>query len=625
MVLRDIFLDIGEIFDFEYEKNQNGTYQVNTVIAKLVYPDLYSDEHFTEGEICYFLKNSEYTYQHYPNIRNSFSELMKPKDGSNRFPVTEFADKLDIQGMYSYYDKLIKELSTDSLAKLNVFIEKTMHEEALLHSKLKLLCKENFEFITWIIVYAMFNKSTADEKMKLHMDSIQKPMDFYDTKELSNHNLSVSIQKTTNKLNVLTALLITSVCIQFILLFVPQFTQIAFGGSYYLFVFLYSFVTIGIWILHAMGTYKQSNLKALFHFKNTYPDFDEETLKSKFDVKPHNSILEKKRLKFRLVFFPTLLILCILSLVPAFIYKSFPLFMGLLLIFILGYLCADRIVAGRAYKIFYDKLTSHGKANPYRGMAKLHKWEYEKTKFNFKDKYYTNNIPIHGNDCYRNIFYLACDRSKYAIINLYTLVIYINIYFLMITFFSRIIGNKFNFFKLPESIDINLLIVIYLATVGVFCIVTALCNKNYFNAAATALHSLARIKQNPADATKLYLSMQSENILKEVDVARGIYVYNISRFEQGKFIEDIFPESDRMLYWHQAITYRTALTITYWFFYGIAVFIFVWHMQNFMLFIPVTLIVWGMYLVSRLLIIDKIHYRKLVHEIKKLSSSETTK
>ena len=195
----------------------------------------------------------------------------------------------------------------------------------------------------------------------------------------------------------------------------------------------------------------------------------------------------------------------------------------------------------------------------------------------------------------------------------------------MITFFSRIIGNKFNFFKLPESIDINLLIVIYLATVGVFCIVTALCNKNYFNAAATALHSLARIKQNPADATKLYLSMQSENILKEVDVARGIYVYNISRFEQGKFIEDIFPESDRMLYWHQAITYRTALTITYWFFYGIAVFIFVWHMQNFMLFIPVTLIVWGMYLVSRLLIIDKIHYRKLVHEIKKLSSSETTK
>ena len=55
MVLRDIFLDIGEIFDFEYEKNQNGTYRVNTVIAKLVYPNLYSDEHFTEGEICYFL------------------------------------------------------------------------------------------------------------------------------------------------------------------------------------------------------------------------------------------------------------------------------------------------------------------------------------------------------------------------------------------------------------------------------------------------------------------------------------------------------------------------------------------------------------------------------------------
>ena len=622
MVLRDIFLEVGEIFNFDFEKNQNGSYRVNTIIAKLVYPELYNEGNFTEGGICYFLKNSDFTYQHYPNIRNSFSELMKPKAGSNRFPVSEFADMLDINRMYTYYQNLANGLNEENVKKLDLFIEKIMLEEAMLHSRLKLFCRENYEFITWIILFSMFNEHTAEDKLKAYLDTVQEPVEVYSDKDLDNHKLSVSLQKITGRLNVLTALLLTSVCMQFVLIFVPQFTNISFGGSYYLFVFLYSFITIAIWILHALATYKATNLKTLFHFKSIYPDFEESDFTLKPDNKPHNSILEKKRQKFRRIFFPLCLFLCILALVPAIIIKSFPLFVGLVLISILSYLCADRIVSSYEYKTFYDSLTSKQLNKPYRGMAKIYKWEYEKTGFNFKDKYYKNTIPVHSNECYKNIFYLASDRNKWALINLYLLVVFINIYFLLITLLIRIIDDKFDFFKIPESIDINLLIIIYLATVGAFCIITALCNKNYFKAASMALHSLARIQKNPADAAKLYISMQSENILKEVDVARGVYVYNISRFEQGAFVEDIFPESDRMLYYHQAITYRTALNIFYWFAYGISVFILVWHMQNFIWFLPLTLVVLAMYLISRYAFIDRIHYHRLVREIKKLSSEK---
>ena len=116
--------------------------------------------------------------------------------------------------------------------------------------------------------------------------------------------------------------------------------------------------------------------------------------------------------------------------------------------------------------------------------------------------------------------------------------------------------------------------------------------------------------------------MQSDNIIKEVDVARGIYVYNVSRFEQNELIENIFPESDRMLYYHQGVTYRYALRMTYWFVYAITIALLVWHMQNFTWFIPVTLIILSAYLLSKWLVIDRIHYRRLIKEIKKLSSSK---
>lgn len=622
MILRDIYLELSEIFDFRYEKNLNGSYRVNTVIACVVYPELYTNEDFTEKDIGYFLKHSDFTYQHYPNIRNSFSELMNPKDGSTRFPVAEFADRIDIKCMYSYYRELITGLSTEHLEQLNNFIDNTLESESVLHSRLRLFCSEKHEFLTWIIISSMFNRNIFEDKINGYIESVQDTTDIFALEDLTGHEQSLSLQRNLRRVNILTASLIISVCLQFILVFTPHLRHQAADISYYFFVLLYSFITIGIWISHGLATYKLTNLRTHFHFSNSYPDFDEDSLKTNLKTKPHNSFLEKKRSRFRCIYFTVCLLLCMLSLIPALIVNSFPFFAGVVLIFILIYLCAERIVSSYNYRTFYDGLTTNAKPNPYRGMAKIYKWEYEKTKFNFKDKYYKNNVPVHSSECYKNIFYLAYDRNKWALINLYLLIVYTNIYILVIASLSGIITDKSVFFRLPEGMDINLLIMIYISTIGVFCIVSTLCNRSYFTAASVALFSLARIRQSPADAVKLYLSMQSDNIIKEVDVARGIYVYNVSRFEQNELIENIFPESDRMLYYHQGVTYRYALRMTYWFVYAITIALLVWHMQNFTWFIPVTLIILSAYLLSKWLVIDRIHYHRLIKEIKKLSSSK---
>ena len=468
----------------------------------------------------------------------------------------------------------------------------------------------------------MFNKHIADEKFKKYSETAKSNIDYYSTDELQHHNLSILVQKSARVSNMATALLITSVCIQIVLIFAPQFIKELNSNNYYLFILLFSFITLGIWFLQAFLTYKRTYLQTLFHFMNTYSDFKEIDTKSIVKLKPHNSVIESKRSRFRKIFFPICLTSCVLALIPSIIVKSFPLFAGLIFIIILIYLCADRIVSSYLYKTFYDGLTASVKTNPYRGMAKIYKWEYEKTRLNFKDKYYKNNIPLHSNECYQNIFYMTYDRNKWGLIDIYLIVFFIYVFFLIIAALSNVIGNKYDFFKLPNSIDINMMIMIYLVTIGVFCIIIALCNKSYFTGVSYALHSLNRIQNNPVDAAKLYMTMQSENFLKEVDVARGIYVYNVSRFEQGTLIEDIFPESDRMLYYHQAITYREALKITYWFIYAISIFVFVWHMENYILFFPITILVLIIYIISRLFFIDKIHYHRLLREIKKLSSSE---
>lgn len=108
------FTQLGDIYDFHFEKNRNGSYRVNTVIKELIYEDLYTSADFNESQIGYFLANDDLSYQNYPNIRNSFSELMNPKDNSNRFPVLEFADSIDIGKMYLYYNTLTNNLEQEN-------------------------------------------------------------------------------------------------------------------------------------------------------------------------------------------------------------------------------------------------------------------------------------------------------------------------------------------------------------------------------------------------------------------------------------------------------------------------------------------------------------------------------
>lgn len=166
MVLRDFFTQLGDIYDFHFEKNRNGSYRVNTVIKELIYDDLYTSADFNESQIGYFLANDDLSYQNYPNIRNSFSELMNPKDNSNRFPVLEFADSIDIGKMYLYYNTLTNNLEQEKQDALCNFIDKVFEDDVILHARLRVICTSDYEYIVWIILNGMFNSQTFDSMLQ---------------------------------------------------------------------------------------------------------------------------------------------------------------------------------------------------------------------------------------------------------------------------------------------------------------------------------------------------------------------------------------------------------------------------------------------------------------------------
>ena len=80
MVLRDFFTQLGDIYDFHFEKNRNGSYRVNTVIKELIYEDLYTSADFNESQIGYFLANDDLSYQNYITIHYLRKYVLYGKD-----------------------------------------------------------------------------------------------------------------------------------------------------------------------------------------------------------------------------------------------------------------------------------------------------------------------------------------------------------------------------------------------------------------------------------------------------------------------------------------------------------------------------------------------------------------
>lgn len=635
MVLRDFFTQLGDIYNFHYEKNRNGSYRVNTVIKELMYNDLYISGNFKESQIGYFLTNYDLSYQYYPNIRNSFSELMNPKDNSNRFPILEFADSIDINKMYSYYNMLTDSLSKEKRDTLDDFINNVFEEDNILHARLRVICTTDYEYIVWIILNGMFNSQTFDSILQKFIASKKPSFEPVSISESAfKHKISTILSRKNTYNRLFTGILVFLLIVEFILALAPNFItgynniSPTVRSIYSIIILIYSSLTALFWLFHASYSLNYAELRIMYMYIEDYneSDFDNYTDSSFLKrittpvFKSHSKV-DESRDSLRHAGMVILTIACSLALVPTFILQSFPVLIGLWVMICLICMWIDRITNDKRYREYYDSLTipEGTKPSELRGLAKIYKWEYKKTGFNLNDSYYKDIVPLHCNICYKNIFSMAYDRNKWSLSNQHLMLFFLNLFLVIFVAFNYLVGSKGQFFRIPSNVDVNIFVLIYILSAGIFGIIIAVTNNSKIQGIALLSHSIIHIDSHPQDAEKIYTTMQCDNYIKDVDEARGIYLYNMEIFNNKGLVEDIFPESDRMLFAHRKCTLRSFLCISVCMIYVIIIMLFVWHTRQYRLFFPVTCAFIPIFFFATFYVPRHISKRRIIKEIRKLS------
>lgn len=641
LTLRNIYIELGEIFGFSYEKNQNGSYRVNTVIQYLVYPDLYLGQKYSENDICYFLAHPDFSYQAYPNIRNSFSELMNPKD-TNRLPVLLFCDSIDIKQMYLYYDRLISDLKNqkyENYARLHAMLNTILNKDATFHARLKLTCSKEYEFLTWIILFAMFNDELANNKYEKHLQSLNEELaDLSIAESGERHKLSTYLITRKEKLDQKKKFLYMLCTLQIFFSFLPfilpniyNYNSIVASSAFSLTLLLLTIITQLLRLYQSKSEHAYSDLQTYHDYMSEIPDNDiEERLKNGEQgilIEPlrNTSRNNMGRNHFRSWLKIILYILLTGALIISLALNSFPILPALICIIICLLMYADRCYNDYTSRVLYDKKTLAPEEKPkhWRGLAKIYYSEYKKTGFDFNDEYYTMVVHVHSGTCYRHMFLMAYDRLEYNLYIYNISLAYFTGVFLLLEIFTVFLGDTMiRYLRLPNAATFNIIVSMYILGVGLYTLTTLLTSATSHEYLSKCAYASKHAEKNPEWAEKVFLNLHARGVIRNVDWMRGIFTYNIACFEKGKTIEEIFPESDHMLYYHRHITFRSVAKITVALSYITAMALFVWQLQLWYLALPITVASIVIYLYLYHIGLKKMHHQTILKELNQLSMQE---
>lgn len=639
LTLRDIFLDLADIFGFSYEKNQNGSYRVNTVIRSLVYPELYTEKEHGENDIAYYLANPEYSYQAFPNIRNSFSELMSPKDNSNRFPVIFFCNEIEIPSMYRYYKMKIAALKVqagEQTQKLRAFLNRIFEQDPTFQAKLNLSCEQDYEFLTWIILFSMFKEDLINEKYERYLQTLSEQLaDLSISESGARHKLSASLIARKVKLDYRKNMMYGLCAIEIFLAFLPfiipdnhRLHSLFMGSSFCLTLLVLTFLLLLLRIKQAKSEHAYSDLQTYHDYMSEIPDEELEAQlqadNTEVSIVPWRNMSHSNvsRNNFRRNITILLYVLLAVSLVVSLWLQSFPILATWVSLCVLVFIYADRIFNDYTSRTFYDKKTLQDgeKARPWRGLAKIYQTEYQKTKFNLKDKYYDTVVHVHSGSCYQHIFLIAYDRLNYNVYVYNSVLVYCTAVFLLLEILMVFLGDTIiEYLRLPDAATFNIIVSMYILAIGLYTLTTSMISAQNNEYRSKLAFASRHAEKHPEWAEKLFLNLYARGIIRDIDWMRGVFTYNMACFEDGKFVEDIFPESDRMMYYHRHVTFRPVAKITISLSYMAIISLVVWHFQVYYLFLPITVFCILLYIYMHRIGLKRLNQKTILREIKKLS------
>lgn len=272
--------------------------------------------------------------------------------------------------------------------------------DPIFHAKLKLICDKPSQFLTWILIFSMFNSELANGKFEDYLKLKETYIPAVSITESDvRHKLSLVIQKRRHRLNLLTILLIILNGCMVICSLIPYFlmdkwdflTVPSNRNLFYLFLLVFSILILLLWKCHTYAAEQCSNLQSLHDYMDLFPStpaaLNQVLAQKKVTIVPfqNKSFSHQQRNHTRKIITPIAIAVCLIAIIPSLQLSSFPLLIGFTAFIILITLYIDLMIHNYRTRTYYDLLSEPDgtKGNQYRGLAKIYRWEYEKTGFNF--------------------------------------------------------------------------------------------------------------------------------------------------------------------------------------------------------------------------------------------------
>ena len=184
--------------------------------------------------------------------------------------------------------------------------------------------------------------------------------------------------------------------------------------------------------------------------------------------------------------------------------------------------------------------------------------------------------------------------------------------------------NFSDYFHLPYYLNAYQCVTLYVIAWGILSLLLTASNE----ASCLHLSQLACLSlyadDSPAATEHMFLELTAAGIIKETDCARGIFTYNMSSIGNGKRIEEIYPETDRISYTHRIPVFKHRVQLFSLLFCLVFFSVFVWHFGYIFAIIPILLTAIATYFSFIKYFNKRIHLRRIKNEIQKIKNRDAS-
>lgn len=241
---------------------------------------------------------------------------------------------------------------------------------------------------------------------------------------------------------------------------------------------------------------------------------------------------------------------CILGgcyVVLSFVVNSFPLLVALVSLSFGAVLMIDSMlydhIAYKKYDMYFmDEATKRIPSSAY-GAARMCAWDYDPKIDSFRHTMY-NRLTNYSVDCIRYIYDQVSDTARCSWATLTAFIITLSSIG-VVAEILQLVRPDLEYFRMPTATMLYSVSMILILISGILNILILLRARAHFQKMAEFSFYAGNPDAENSDSTQLFKHHLYAGSISELAIARGIYNYNFSMYEQGICTSDIQPPDDR--------------------------------------------------------------------------------